>query len=40
MERLIVNGGVPLEGAVRISGAKNAGLPILISSLLSDQKQT
>jgi UDP-N-acetylglucosamine 1-carboxyvinyltransferase len=36
MERLIVNGGVPLEGAVRISGAKNAGLPILISSLLSE----
>ncbi len=35
--RLIVTGGVPLNGAVRISGAKNAGLPILISSLLSDK---
>ena len=37
MEKLIVSGGVPLNGTVRISGAKNAGLPILIASLLSSQ---
>ena len=36
MEKLIVQGGVPLQGTVKISGAKNAGLPILISSLLSE----
>ena len=34
--RFIVTGGVQLSGAVRISGAKNAGLPILIASLLSE----
>ncbi len=33
--KLIVTGGTQLVGAVRISGAKNAGLPILIASLLS-----
>ena len=37
MDKLIVTGGTPLNGTVRISGAKNAGLPILISSLLSDR---
>ena len=36
MDKLIVWGGSPLNGTVRISGAKNAGLPILISSLLSE----
>ena len=37
MDKLVVDGGVPLNGVVRISGAKNSGLPILISSLLSDK---
>lgn len=37
MDQLIVKGGNPLHGKVRISGAKNSGLPILISSLLSEQ---
>ena len=37
MEKLIVSGGTPLNGAVRISGAKNSGLPILIASLLSSE---
>lgn len=36
MDQLIVKGGFPLHGKVRISGAKNSGLPILISSLLSE----
>jgi UDP-N-acetylglucosamine 1-carboxyvinyltransferase len=38
MDKLIVNGGIPLRGEVRISGAKNAALPLLVASLLtSDQ---
>ena len=35
MYKLIIEGGVPLAGEVRISGAKNAALPILCASLLS-----
>ncbi len=35
MEKLIVEGGHRLEGTVVISGAKNAALPILVSSLLT-----
>ena len=37
MDKLLIDGGYPLNGEVNISGAKNAALPILISSLLSDQ---
>jgi len=40
MDRLIITGGVPLSGEVRISGAKNAALPILASSLLADSPMT
>ncbi len=36
MDKIIVEGGRPLYGEVKISGAKNAALPILISSLLTD----
>jgi UDP-N-acetylglucosamine 1-carboxyvinyltransferase len=36
MDKIIVEGGYPLTGEVKISGAKNAALPILISSLLTD----
>lgn len=36
MDQILVEGGRPLTGEVRISGAKNAALPILISSLLAD----
>ncbi|KAA3626163.1 MAG: UDP-N-acetylglucosamine 1-carboxyvinyltransferase [Proteobacteria bacterium] len=36
MDRLIIEGGVPLSGEVRMSGAKNAALPIIISTLLVD----
>ncbi|HTM63710.1 MAG TPA: UDP-N-acetylglucosamine 1-carboxyvinyltransferase, partial [Gammaproteobacteria bacterium] len=35
MEKLIIKGGIPLNGEIRISGAKNAALPILAASLLS-----
>lgn len=34
MDKLIIVGGVPLNGAIRISGAKNAVLPILAATLL------
>jgi UDP-N-acetylglucosamine 1-carboxyvinyltransferase len=36
MDKLIIYGGIPLRGEIRISGAKNAALPVLISSLLAD----
>src|SRR5690625_3485358 len=40
MEKLIMQGGTPLEGEVRISGAKNAALPILAATLLADGPMT
>jgi UDP-N-acetylglucosamine 1-carboxyvinyltransferase len=36
MDKLIINGGTPLSGEVRIAGAKNAALPILAATLLAD----
>jgi len=36
MNKLIINGGIPLAGEVRISGSKNAVLPILAGTLLAD----
>ena len=36
MDKLIVYGGIPLRGEIRISGAKNAALPVLVASLLAD----
>ena len=35
MEKLIVEGGIPLYGTVRISGAKNAALPLIAATLLA-----
>lgn len=35
MEKLIIQGNHPLSGEIRISGAKNAALPILAGTLLS-----
>ncbi len=37
MDKLLIEGGVPLAGEVSISGAKNAALPILCASILSDE---
>ncbi|MBO4318253.1 MAG: UDP-N-acetylglucosamine 1-carboxyvinyltransferase [Mailhella sp.] len=37
MDVFVIEGGVPLKGNVRISGAKNAALPILFSSILFDE---
>lgn len=36
MDKLQIRGGIPLEGEVRISGAKNAALPILAATLLAE----
>lgn len=37
MDKLIISGCGPLTGSIRISGAKNAALPIMMASLLADQ---
>ncbi len=37
MDRLVITGGVPLEGTVVVSGAKNAALPALAATLLTDR---
>jgi UDP-N-acetylglucosamine 1-carboxyvinyltransferase len=40
LDKLQIRGGTPLEGEVRISGAKNAALPILAGALLADAPVT
>jgi UDP-N-acetylglucosamine 1-carboxyvinyltransferase len=40
MEKIRIVGGRPLEGSVRMSGAKNASLPDLCAALLTDQPVT
>ena len=40
MDKLIITGGKPLQGSVRISGAKNSVLPILAATLLIPGKVT
>ncbi len=37
MEKLVIEGGRPLKGEVRISGSKNAALPILAATLLTEE---
>ena len=37
MDKLVIKGGAPLQGEIRISGAKNAALPILTATLLTDE---
>ena len=36
MDMFVVRGGKPLNGRVRISGSKNAALPIMAASLMAD----
>jgi len=38
MDKLIIQGGVPLKGSVEVSGSKNALLPILAAALLTRDK--
>ena len=40
MEKLIIKGGRPLHGHVRVSSAKNAVLPIVVATLLPDSPST
>jgi len=37
VDRLVIRGGQPLSGEVRVSGAKNAALPLMCASLLSSE---
>jgi UDP-N-acetylglucosamine 1-carboxyvinyltransferase len=38
MDKLLIEGGTPLEGSVRISGAKNAALPAMAAALLTRER--
>lgn len=40
MDRFIVNGGKKLTGSIRVSGSKNASLPIIAAALLADRGKT
>jgi UDP-N-acetylglucosamine 1-carboxyvinyltransferase len=40
MDKLIIRGTGPLNGTIRISGAKNAALPIMMAALLADTPMT
>jgi UDP-N-acetylglucosamine 1-carboxyvinyltransferase len=37
MDRIVIRGGLPLSGAIPIAGAKNAALPLMAASLLTDE---
>lgn len=39
MEKLVIQGGTPLSGNIRIHGAKNAALPILAASIMVEGQQ-
>ena len=36
MEKLVIEGGVPLRGSIQVGGSKNAALPVLFAALLLD----
>ncbi|MBN1958517.1 MAG: UDP-N-acetylglucosamine 1-carboxyvinyltransferase [Desulfuromonadales bacterium] len=40
MDKIVINGGVPLKGTVKVSGAKNSALPLLFATLLADGQST
>ncbi|HMA31011.1 MAG TPA: UDP-N-acetylglucosamine 1-carboxyvinyltransferase [Casimicrobiaceae bacterium] len=40
MDKLVIEGGQPLAGEIRVSGAKNAALPILCAGLLTPEPLT
>jgi UDP-N-acetylglucosamine 1-carboxyvinyltransferase len=37
MDKLVIRGGNPLEGTIRVSGAKNAALPAMAAALLTEE---
>jgi len=40
MDKLIIQGGVPLSGEIRVSGAKNSALPLMCAALLTREQLT
>lgn len=40
MKKLVIKGGNKLQGSVQIAGAKNAALPLMVASILTDEKLT
>jgi UDP-N-acetylglucosamine 1-carboxyvinyltransferase len=40
LEKLVIEGGAPLRGTIRISGAKNAALPIMAAAVLTEEPVT
>ena len=40
MQKLVIEGGIPLEGEIFLHGAKNSALPILAGTLLCDGETT
>ena len=37
-EKIVVTGGKPLSGSIRVSGAKNAVLPIIVATMLAEDR--
>src|SRR5258707_11720587 len=40
MDKLVIQGGIPLSGEIRVSGAKNAALPLMCAALLTSEQLT
>ena len=37
MDKIVIRGGKPLKGSITVGGAKNAALPLMTASLLTDE---
>jgi UDP-N-acetylglucosamine 1-carboxyvinyltransferase len=40
MEKIKINGGIPLKGSFKVPGSKNSALPLLVATMLSEQEVT
>ncbi len=40
MDKIVIEGGIPLKGTIKVSGAKNAALPVLAACLLAGGRHT
>ena len=38
MDRIRIRGGAPLSGEIKVGGAKNAALPLMVAGLLTDER--
>jgi UDP-N-acetylglucosamine 1-carboxyvinyltransferase len=38
MDKILIHGGHPLSGAIKVSGSKNSSLPILAATLLTREQ--